>query len=76
MPKLICEIGASSWFCYKEIFSACFEQLRVHLQESVQAAPRYVTMHLYKQSGRCQDVFGTSLPEDEHLVVRNMSNKL
>jgi len=40
-------------------------------------------MHLYKEFGRCQDVFDTydinhktactSHPEDEHLVVQNMS---
>jgi len=47
-------------------------------------------MHPYKQSGRWQDVFDaytdprnkyyknacTSLPEDEHLDVRNMSKTL
>jgi len=43
-------------------------------------------MHVYKQSGQYQDVFDThdidhktactSLPEDEHLVVRNMSKTI
>jgi len=36
-------------------------------------------MHPYKQSGRWQDVLHTactSLPEDEHLDVRNMSKTL
>jgi len=36
-------------------------------------------MHPYKQSGRWQNVFDaacTSLPEDEHLDIRNMSKTL
>jgi len=37
-------------------------------------------MHQYKQSGQRQDVFDktacTSLPDDEHLVVRNISKTI
>ena len=46
------------------------------ISKSVQADVRYVIVLLYKQSGPCQDVFDTSLPEDEHLFVRNMSKTI
>jgi len=46
----------------------------------VHAVLWYFFMHPYKQSGRWQDVPDktacTSLPEDEHLDVRNMSKTL
>jgi len=44
------------------------------IRNTVQAALRYFIMHLYKQSSHCQDV--TSLPDDEHTVVRNMSKTI
>jgi len=34
------------------------------IRKTSQAALWYFTMHLYKQSGNCQDVFGTKHVED------------
>jgi len=65
--------------------STCFKHPSVHPQEALYML-FYVTffMHPYRQSGRCQDVFEyqnhetacTTLPEDEHLSVRNMSKTI
>jgi hypothetical protein len=80
--------------------STCFELPSVHPQEDLYMQLYGISfMHLYKQSGRCQNVLNQihpairltaymdawtkchktaciSLPEDEHLDVRNMSKTL
>jgi hypothetical protein len=43
------------------------------IRKPVQAALRYFIMHLYKQSSRWSCLY--KLPDDENLVVRNMSKK-
>jgi len=58
----------------------CFEHQSVHPQEDLYMQFYGISfMHSYQQSGRWQDVLNTaciSLPEGEHLYVRNMSKTL
>ena len=60
--------------------STCFEHPSVHPQEELYMQFYGISyMRPYKQSGRWQDVPDTackSLPEDDHLDVRNMSKRL
>jgi hypothetical protein len=56
----------------------CFEHPSVHFQEDLcMQFYGIFSMHPYKQSGRRLDKTGcTSLPDDKHLDVRNMSKIL
>jgi len=60
------------------VSSTYFEHPSVHHQEDSYMQFYGISfINPYKQSGRWQDKTGcTSLPEDEHLVVRNMSKTL